>query len=114
LPENTILWFQDHDWCKERLVDFEEDLDLFLQRKDSGAEKITERSEDRLERKNVTPDDFISVKEFEEKILLRHIVEFSYQPSDVDHHYEIEFNTKPQPAFHRQFDLLIKDLKSWE
>src|SRR5437762_3213080 len=99
LPENTILWFQDHDWCKERLVDCEEDLDLFLQRKDSGAEKITERSEDRLERKNVTADDFISVKEFEEKILLRHIVEFSYQPSDVDHHYEIEFNTKQQPAF---------------
>jgi transcription-repair coupling factor (superfamily II helicase) len=29
-------------------------------------------------------------------------------------HFEIEFETKVQPAFNRQFDLLIKDLKSWE
>jgi transcription-repair coupling factor (superfamily II helicase) len=113
LPENTILWFQDHDWCKERLVVCEEDLDLFLQRKDN-TEKITESSEDKLEKKNVTADDFISVKEFEEKILLRHLVEFSYQPSSIGHHHEIEFNTKQQPAFNRQFDLLIKDLKSLE
>lgn len=27
---------------------------------------------------------------------------------------EIEFNTREQPAFNRQFDLLIQDLKSWE
>ena len=26
----------------------------------------------------------------------------------------IHFNTKEQPAFNRQFDLLIKDLKKWE
>jgi transcription-repair coupling factor (superfamily II helicase) len=114
LPGNTILWFQDHDWCKERLVDAEEDLDLFLQRKDNNAEKATETSEDKLEKKNVTAEDFISVKEFEENILLRHVVEFSYQPSGIGHHYEIEFSTKQQPAFNRQFDLLIKDLKSWE
>ena len=113
LPENTILWFQDHDWCKERLADAEEDLDLFLQRKENTEKKI-EQNEDKLEKKNVTPDDFISVKEFEEKILLRHIVEFSFQPSGIGHHFEIEFSTKQQPAFNRQFDLLIKDLKSWE
>jgi transcription-repair coupling factor (superfamily II helicase) len=28
--------------------------------------------------------------------------------------FEIEFHTKIQPAFNRRFDLLIKDLKSWE
>ena len=28
--------------------------------------------------------------------------------------FEIELNTKPQPAFNRQFDLLIKDLKAHE
>ena len=33
LPQNTVVWFQDHDWCKERLTDCEEDLDLFLQEK---------------------------------------------------------------------------------
>src|SRR5437868_10626725 len=28
LPANTIVWLQDYDWCKERLADSEEDLDL--------------------------------------------------------------------------------------
>ena len=28
--------------------------------------------------------------------------------------FEIEFKTKTQPAFNRQFDLLIKDLKEHE
>jgi transcription-repair coupling factor (superfamily II helicase) len=113
LPQNTIVWLQDYAWCKERLVDCEEDLDLFLQRKDVN-EKTIDNIEDKLEKKNVTADDFISAKDFEEKISLRHIVEFSYQPSPIGHHYEIEFNTKQQPSFNRQFDLLIKDLKSWE
>ena len=27
---------------------------------------------------------------------------------------EIEFSTREQPSFNRQFDLLIKDLKNWE
>src|ERR1700754_1050470 len=28
--------------------------------------------------------------------------------------FVVEFHTKPQPSFNRQFDLLIRDLKSWE
>src|SRR5436190_3012968 len=31
LPENTVVWVQDYDWCKERLMDCEEDLRLFMQ-----------------------------------------------------------------------------------
>jgi transcription-repair coupling factor (superfamily II helicase) len=113
LPENTVVWLQDHDWCKERLVDCEDDLDIFL-RREGNNEKPKDNNDDRLIKKNVTADDFISAKEFEEKILHRHFVEFSYQPSSIGHNYEIEFNTKQQPAFNRQFDLLIRDLKHWE
>ena len=118
LPQNTVVWFQDHDWCKERLSDCEEDLDLFLQREANSEKDKTrlpagrDNNDDRLIKKNVTADDFISAKEFEEKILDRHFVEFSYQPSSIGHHYEIEFNTKQQPAFNRQFDILIRDLKA--
>ena len=116
LPQNTVVWLQDHDWCKERLTDCEEDLDLFLQREGNSEKDKTRRdnNDDRLIKKNVTADDFISAKEFEEKILDRHFVEFSYQPSSIGYHYEIEFNTKQQPAFNRQFDMLIRDLKHWE
>ena len=122
LPENTIVWLQDYDWCKERLLDYEEDLSLFLQRNES-AEVKKDNIEEKLEMKNVTADDFISAKEFEEKILTHHLVEFSYprltgsvgqESSSIGHHYEIEFNTKQQPAFNRQFDMLIRDLKHWE
>src|SRR5215510_3804878 len=36
LPQNTVVWLQDYDWCKERLTDCEEDLQLFLQREDNS------------------------------------------------------------------------------
>jgi transcription-repair coupling factor (superfamily II helicase) len=113
LPQNTVVWLQDYDWCKERLTDCEEDLDLFLRREET-SDKTKDNSDDRLVKKNVTADDFISTKEFERKILNRHFVEFSYQPSSIGHQYEIEFNTRQQPAFNRQFDMLIRDLKHWE
>ena len=44
----------------------------------------------------------------------KHIVEFGYQTHFQANDFEIEFHTKEQPAFNRQFDLLIKDLKQWE
>ena len=111
LPQNTVSWLQDFEWCKERLKDCEEDLALFLQRANS-IEKTKDNTEDKLEKKNVTAEDFISTTEFEEKIGLKHLVEFGYQ--SFLSNFEIEFNTKSQPAFNRQFDLLIKDLKHWE
>ena len=113
LPENTVAWLQDYDWCKERLLDYEEDLHLFLQRENNG-EKTKDNSDDKLSKKNVGAEDFISANEFETQLSRRHFVEFSYQPSSIGHQYEIEFNTKQQPSFNRQFDMLIRDLKHWE
>src|SRR5205823_4696885 len=69
---------------------------------------------EKLLRKEVVPDDFTTAREFEDKIFRRHVVEFSYQASAIGHQYEIEFHTRQQPAFNRQFDMLIKDLKHWE
>src|SRR6266487_637292 len=115
LPENTVVWLQDYDWCKERLLDCEEDLDLFLKRAiidEANSSKKAKESEEKLERKNSSADDFISTKEFEEKISHKHIIEFGYQP--ILANFEIEFNTRQQPAFNRQFDMLISDLKHWE
>lgn len=120
LPANTIIWLQDHDWCKERLADCEEDVELFLKRNNPDEKIISNQPpahdtyEDKLEKRNIVAGDFISPNDFEEKILQRHLVEFSYQRSSIGYDFEIEFNTKEQPAFNRQFDLLIKDLKHWE
>ena len=113
LPENTVVWVQDYDWCKERLMDCEEDLRLFMQ---MTGEKLPmfENADEKLIRKQINEDDFVTTNEFEQKIVHRHLVEFSYQPSAIGHQYEIEFHTKQQPAFNRQFDMLIRDLRHWE
>jgi transcription-repair coupling factor (superfamily II helicase) len=116
LPDNTVLWIQDYDLCKEKLEDYQEDLQLFLglqaQLKEQGVKKKEEEEEDKLLKKDPKATDFIEPNDLDLAIGKMHLVEFGYKP----HHatYEIEFHTKEQPAFNRQFDLLIRDLKSWE
>ena len=112
LPANTVTWVQDYDWCRERLQDCGEDLHLYLEREDGS--RLTEAVDDKLLRKNIGTEDFITATDFHDSILKRHLVEFSYQPSSIGGNYEIEFQTKLQPAFNRQFDMLIRDLKGWE
>ncbi len=116
LPENTAIWLQDWDVIKERLLQEEEDLHLFIDlQKDIApvAKKINNGDDDKLEKKTIAEEDFIQATVLEEQINLRHRIEFGHQPSLTTLH-EVEFHTKEQPAFNRQFDLLIKDLKSRE
>ncbi|MEK7224768.1 MAG: transcription-repair coupling factor, partial [Bacteroidota bacterium] len=127
LPENTVVWMQDYELCKERLEDCEEDLEIFLKiqselkatasarasaDKQSARNKLQDEENDKLEKKEVTINDFIEGRNLEEQLSKKHLVEFGYRShlSAI----EIEFQTKEQPAFNRQFDLLIRDLKSWE
>ncbi len=129
LPENTVVWLQDYELCKEKLGDCEEELGLFLKMKEESAfakaaeksAKASDRSayakasadeEDKLLRREVSEADFIAVSDFEKGVNEKHLVEFGYQSHVAN--VEIEFRTKEQPAFNRQFDLLIRDLKSWE
>jgi transcription-repair coupling factor (superfamily II helicase) len=125
LPENTIVWIQDQDWCKERLKDCEEDLSVFIkfdeemrnqqagQKSRPGGYKNQEEEESLL-KKEIKPEDFITSDNFLSQLVRRHVVEFGYQRSHDASQFEIEFHTKEQPAFNRQFDLLIRDLKAWE
>ncbi|HEY6504112.1 MAG TPA: DEAD/DEAH box helicase, partial [Chitinophagaceae bacterium] len=128
LPENTIVWIQDYDWCKERLKDCEEDLELFIKMVKHGLEaaekpmthaerqRLQEEADDRSVKKEVKTDDFITATVFEEQLLPKHVVGFGFKDSFPANYptFSIQFSTKEQPAFNRQFDLLIKDLKSWE
>lgn len=127
LPENTVVWMQDAALCKERLEDCEEDLHLFLKLqeeiKESGfakassdkqvaRQRVRHEDDDKLEKREVVANDFIRADNLEESISQKHLVEFGYRRRLAT--FEIEFNTREQPAFNRQFDLLIRDLKSWE
>lgn len=144
LPENTVIWLQDYELCRERLTESEEELHVFLRiQEENKAEgtrhkaqgtsdlpdrqagkaqgtrkaqderkKLLEEQEERLEKKTVTAEDFLEVSRFREFISKKHLVEFGFQSYLAN--FEIEFHTKEQPAFNRQFDLLIRDLKSRE
>ena len=116
LPENMAVWLADWDVIKEKINQQEEDLGGYLQRVETaGAEAMIEVQDDEDETKilkEVTLQDFVPVNTLERQLKQRQLVEIGYKPQLGT--FEIEFNTKPQPAFNRQFDLLIKDLKAHE
>ncbi|HYE53426.1 MAG TPA: transcription-repair coupling factor [Chitinophagaceae bacterium] len=111
LPENTVVWVQDWDLTRERILTQEEDLELFLELPPQ-PKQADDDSQDTIDPQ---PTDFTNVADIEQKLLSRHIVEFGPRSTYTQGlQLEIEFHTRQQPAFNRQFDLLIKDLKSWE
>lgn len=117
LPENTVTWLQDYEICKERLTDCEEDLHAFLRTKEENP-SVSKKNEtdETIPQKKATAEDFINPGELDEKLATKHLVCFGYSGSFPENIvvFEIEFNTRIQPAFNRQFELLIKDLKEWE
>lgn len=86
--------------------------------------------EDKLEKKEISKAEFVTAAEVEQQLSGFHVVEFgpsaqgNLPPADTASGgqgqgadgapFVIEFHIKAQPAFNRQFDLLIRDLKSWE
>jgi transcription-repair coupling factor (superfamily II helicase) len=117
LPDNTVVWVQDKELCKERLLTCEEELELFRQLPDTGTGNAMRDTDDEKSiKKEISTNDFITAGDFEEAVTKKHLIVFGssnsvpagagWQP--------ISFNTKEQPAFNRQFELLIKDLKNWE
>jgi len=112
IPQNTVLWAQDWDFAKERLLIEEENLQLFIELGDMGYDS-RESEDSNAEKKKINENDFITAQSADEQIKRFHFVEFS--PSANSHHsFEIVFNTKAQPSFNRNFDLLMKDLKERE
>ncbi|HKP31812.1 MAG TPA: transcription-repair coupling factor, partial [Chitinophagaceae bacterium] len=112
LPDNTVFWFDDLELTKERLLTQEEDLQMFLEIQENRT-NIREEEEDKELKAQVNANDFISADSLDNALQKFHVVGFGHRP--LPHHqFEIHFQTKEQPAFNRQFDFLIKDLKSWE
>ncbi len=126
LPANTVVWIKDWDIIKETILNQEEELELFLRR--SNGSHSSSDDEDMDEKKDSVEDDFVKATLLELQLKKRNIIEFGYR-SNFDHgrqttdhentmvsgpSSEVSFSTKQQPAFNRQFDLLIRDLKTWE
>ncbi len=136
LPENTIVWLKDWDVIKQKIETKEEDLGMFLERSTVyGLPSKEEDDEDDTKiLKEVSLQDFVPAATIEREIQQRHIIEFGFkqffgqlsivngQSQEVDNknfavndrQWTLDFHTKTQPSFNRQFDLLIKDLKDHE
>jgi transcription-repair coupling factor (superfamily II helicase) len=113
LPENTVIWIQDEDFLRERLLTSEEDIGLFLNSYDSKAKLKESEQEDKMFKKEINLNEFTTTADFFSDLTYKHTVYFGHAVP-ANSQYEIEFHTKEQPAFNRQFELLMKDLKGWE
>jgi transcription-repair coupling factor (superfamily II helicase) len=113
LPANTVVWIKERALVHETLLNQEEDLELFLQRQADSEERIEEEGTEKVV---VREEDFITAARFEELLEQRTVVEFGPETGNPSSKYPrddvFEFNTRQQPSFNRQFDMLIRDLSA--
>jgi len=116
LPANTAIWIKDRDILTEMLRNQEEDLELFLHRQ---SEEIPQTIDEDVKEKNkISEKDFTDAEYINALLDARTIVEFGPETGKARNIYSkedsIAFSTRPQPAFNRQFDMLIRDLSTLE
>jgi transcription-repair coupling factor (superfamily II helicase) len=112
LPANTVVWLQDWEVAKEKINQQTADLNAFLLAHPTTQQQLANLEEDKMEKTIVSVEEVVDADTIEQQLRKKHLLEFGYQS-----HFalqEIFFQTKQQPAFNRQFDLLIKDLQQWE
>jgi transcription-repair coupling factor (superfamily II helicase) len=108
LHSETVVWLKDWDVIKQKGMDQAEALQDFIDHH-GGKPKVEENDP---HQKNTGVDDFIDVEITEKALATKNIIEFGYQPHLTKE--KINFNTQVQPAFNRQFQLLIENLQSFE
>ncbi len=98
-------------YIADKTVVFTKDIDLLSARIDKNFEKAKEAFKTLSQDiKHSTPEELFANSELIKKQLLDYtLVEIGNQPlTKAD--YTIKFDTKPQPSFNKQFDLLIENL----
>lgn len=117
LPANTAVWIQDYEFCLERVADNQEALESFLRMK-SGQLITTEvsASEERWVKKEPALTDCVDRASLEQSFAQRTLIAFGLSKSLPGNSscFALEFFTKEQPAFNRNFDMLVADLRQWE
>ncbi|CAN5606420.1 transcription-repair coupling factor [soil metagenome] len=120
IPENTVVWMNNWQFIKEKLEQEEENLDIFLEYLHSYTKPVADNDDEDetvLEKKEIGWLDFIKANELEKQIAQHHQVSFQNNFAPVSANLQlstVNFLTKPQPSFNRNFSMLIADLKAWE
>lgn len=116
LSENTVVWSEDWEFIKQIIEQQQEDLEEAIRNQKTGiSTKLTTNSEenDLNEIREVSKENFVYASPLEKQIQQRHIIEFGNKKY-FSKENEINFFIQQQPAFNRQFKLLIENLKSFE
>ncbi|MEO6838352.1 MAG: transcription-repair coupling factor, partial [Ginsengibacter sp.] len=119
LPDNTIVWSEDWEFIKQIIEQEEEDLKAAIREQASGnkypasAKSRQEDDEELNEIKEISEKDFVEVAILEKQLEQWHIIEFGNK-TYFSKGAGIHFSIQQQPAFNRQFKLLIDNLKSFE
>jgi transcription-repair coupling factor (superfamily II helicase) len=108
MPENTMYWFADVEFCKDKFI--------LLQGKLTDSIRVTQLGEDSEDHlvKELMRDDFEEVATWLHLLKKKNIIEFQgkFAPEILNKaSVELKCKSKAQPAFNRNFEMLIKDLK---
>ncbi|MFN8247690.1 MAG: transcription-repair coupling factor [Ferruginibacter sp.] len=118
LPEHTSIWMQDWNFIKEKIQQQEEDLEIFLDllKEKKSVPEEHDPGEEINKKESVSADDFVSAEILERQVFAKHTLELGNKAffSNGKQETTLTFSTKEQPAFNRQFDLLIKNLQQYE
>ncbi len=99
LPEHTKLWIEDISFLKEKMSELIDRID----------EKRKLKVDDENELSFLQPLAICSYKEFNKVLGGKTIITFT-KPKGDTHNEHFVFNTAPQPIFHKNFELLEKNL----
>ncbi len=118
LPAGTVVWTADWGFIRERIELQEEDLEIAMTTTLSPSPGTENHDEEEglNEKKEIRAEDFVTASAIESMLLQHHIVELGSKSQLVKAGatHTIPFATKEQPAFNRNFDLLIKNLQEYE
>lgn len=118
MPEQTIVWARDWNFIKDRWEDEKDNLELFLQWIQEQKPSEIEHEEIAITKKEaVSLQDFILPEAWEKLMAEKHVIEVGQKCAFLPQWKPVEtisFETRPQPSFNRQFELLIKDLQEYE
>ncbi|WP_342344013.1 transcription-repair coupling factor [Carboxylicivirga mesophila] len=101
LPDNCKLWVDDFDFIEQRMSLIADKIAEQTYEVDEDDDKIYHF---------LAPEDICLFREFFKGCQSYPIVAMS-KPSLLDDATTIEFNTSPQPVFHKNFELLEQNLK---
>lgn len=117
LGEDAVVWTEDYEFVNEKLEQQVEDLQIFLDIvKDNPKEETTEL-EDLQRRQNLDKQDFVDPATLLSEIGNSKLIQFGNKSFSFEGAAQatiLSFACKPQPAFNRQFPLLIKNLQELE